>query len=194
MILNTTLKRWLFVGILIYSGWFIESAVAVESGASDAWQKIDTYYTTIEYRSLKDINKFEKRINFSPEKSGLKSLFTASRSKDAVESLKKEIDEIFVRVQDILDMRGKIIKPVIRLYPDKKSLQDVHFKLTGEKLRTRAWYVYEHNTISVNVQDVDEGLLAYMLTHAIADRYLKIRFPRSSVETLARYVDKHLFF
>jgi hypothetical protein len=64
------------------------------------------------------------------------------------------------------------------------------FKRRGS---ARAWYVYEYNTIYINVRDVNEGMLAHELAHSIIDHYLSVRPPRASAEILATYVDKSLF-
>jgi len=59
-------------------------------------------------------------------------------------------------------------------------------------LRVRAWYIYERNTIYLNVRDVNEGIVAHEMAHAIIDHYLLVRPPRATAEILARYVDEHL--
>ena len=66
--------------------------------------------------------------------------------------------------------------------------------IAGRQLRTRAWYIYDLNTIFINVQDIDEGILTHKLAHHIIDHCLKVRPPKATAEILARYVDKHLYY
>ena len=44
----------------------------------------------------------------------------------------------------------------------------------------------------IRVQDINEGILAHEMAHAIIDHFFDIRPPRATAEILARYVDKHL--
>ena len=71
-------------------------------------------------------------------------------------------------------------------------LYAAHQKIFEKPCRFRAWYVYELNTIYLNVDDVHEGMLAHEIAHSIIDHYLLVRPPKATAEILARYVDKHL--
>ena len=63
----------------------------------------------------------------------------------------------------------------------------------GDQTPPKAWYIYELNTIYVNVDDLHEGILAHEMAHSIIDNYLFVRPPEPTAEILARYVDSHLF-
>ncbi len=101
-------------------------------------------------------------------------------------------DAIFERVQEILDMRKKNEKVIINLYPDKKTIETAYAEFYGQECRFRAWYEYKTNTISLNINDCHEGMLAHELAHSIIDHFLKVRPPKNTAEILARYVDTHL--
>jgi len=156
-------------------------------------QRIETRYAVIRYETLKDLKKFDRKIDYNPGESSLKSLFSPSRSKNVVDSIKKKVEALFRRVQEILDMHGKIEKVNINLYR-KKRFDDVYYRLAGIKRRVRSWYIFESKIIYVNIDDVHEGILAHEMAHHIIDHYLSVRPPRATAEILARYVDKHLLF
>lgn len=153
------------------------------------WKRIETKHTIIQYETIKDLKKFDGKIT---GEFTLKSLFSASYSKDPVGSIKKKVDSLFERVQEILDMRGRAKKVIINLYPNKKRLHEVYSNITGRKSHVRAWYIYELNTIYINKDDVHAGMLAHEIAHSIIDHYFAARPPRATAEILARYVDKHL--
>lgn len=161
--------------------------------ADDLSQHLATRYAMIRYETLKDLKKFNRRIDYSPGGFSLKSLFSPSGSKNIIDSIKKKVDALYRRVQEILDMRGRMTKVNINLYR-KKSFDDLYYRLLGTKRRVRSWYLFESKTIFINIEDVNEGILAHEMAHHIVDHYLKVRPPKATAEILARYVDKHLIF
>ncbi|HEA65706.1 MAG TPA: hypothetical protein ENI07_02625 [Desulfobacterales bacterium] len=158
-----------------------------------SFQRIETRYAVIRYETLKDLKKFDRKIDYSPGESSLKSFFSPSGSINVIASSKKKVETLFRRVQKILDMRGKIEKVNINLYR-KKRFDEVYYRLAGIKRRVRSWYIFELKIIYINVDDVHEGILAHEMAHHIIDHYLSVRPPRATAEILARYVDKHLLF
>jgi hypothetical protein len=180
------------------------TAVQVESSDHINWQNLETKYTIIHYQNLEDLKKFDDKIDFSPGKWGIKSLFSSSDSKQVKDKLAsrvdalfdvvyKEMDSIFEKVQEILDMRKKMKKVKINIYGNKRELHAAFYKIYKKKCRIRSWYLYERKTIYINVDDLHEGILAHEMAHHVHDNYLIIRPPRATAEILARYVDKHLF-
>jgi hypothetical protein len=143
---------------------------------------------------MDDLRKFDEKIDYSPGEWGLKSLFSSSGSGDQIASLKKKMDALFERVQEILEMRGKVKKVTINIYPNQNRLHEAYYEIAKRKCRIRAWYIYRTNTIYTNVNDVHEGMLAHEMAHAIIDHYLLVQPPRATAEILARYVDEHLHY
>jgi len=193
MLLPKTQKKllllfmWLSVSLLVAAG-------AGEGLASDRFigQRLETKYTIIRYESSEDLRSFDSSIDYSPGEWGLKSLFSSSGSGTTADSVRKKVDALYERAQEILEMRGKMKKVTINIYPNRERLSEVYHGITGRRCRIRAWYIYRKNTIYINVNDVHEGMLAHELAHSIIDHYLMIPPPRATAEILARYVDKHL--
>ena len=155
-------------------------------------QRLETRRAVVLYASMEDLGAFESSVDYGG--GGFGGLFSSGpEGDDLLDAVAEKVDGIYERVQEILDMRGEIDKVTLRLYPDKAALARVYQGFTGSpELRVRAWYIYERNTIYLNVEDVHEGMLAHEIAHAIIDHYLMVRPPRATAEILARYVDEHL--
>lgn len=140
------------------------------------------------------MQKFDKKVDYSPDRSGLKWLFAGNQAENAAENVTRKVDAIFERVQEILEMHKRSPhKVIVNLYADKSQLQGAYYQIYKKKTSKRAWYIFEYNTVYLNVGDLHAGMLAHELAHAIIDNFLSTRPPRATAEILARYVDKHLY-
>lgn len=165
-----------------------------KKAAQFSGSRLETKYTVVQYRSSKALNKFNRKIDYSPGGINLGGLFSSANPQDLPGKVKHKIDALYERVQDILDMRKRSEKKlIIDLYNNKKDLDKKYKELYGGSLRVRAWYVFEMNTIFIHSNDVHEGMLAHEMAHSIIDHFLTVRPPRASAEILAAYVDTHLF-
>ena len=142
-----------------------------------AWQEMETKYAIIRYQSLDDLKTFYKKVDYLPPASGLNWLFSRPEGRDFEEKLKNKIDALYERVQEILDMRKKTLKVKVNIYKDKAQLKDAFFSIYKKEGRYRAWYIFEFNTIYINIADLHEGILAHEMAHAIIDHYLIVRPP-----------------
>lgn len=132
-------------------------------------------------------------MDYAPGSWGLKGLFGFTGSENFSEALPKKMDALYERVQQILDMRKKMKKVSIHVYPNKEQLHAAFREIFNAPCPVRAWYAHEHNTIYLNAKDVHEGIVAHEMAHAVIDHYLLVRPPKATAEILARYVDAHLF-
>jgi len=157
-----------------------------------SWHALQTEHTVIRYRSPEDLKRFNRRIRFSAGNHRL-LLFSSSHDRENMKGeIRRKVDAVFERVQQILDMRKSLAKVVIQVYHDSNQLQDAYFAIYRQPCRIRAWYRYWNNTIYINARDLHEGMLAHEMAHAIIDHYMVVRPPRATAEILARYVDQHL--
>ncbi len=139
-----------------------------------------------------DVRKFNSEIDFSIG-SGFGNIFSTKNEREVEKELIAKVDALFVKVQRILDMRKKMKKVRVNVYSDTEQLHKAYYRLYKKECKLRGWYLYKRHTVYLNVQDVQEGMLAHEFAHAIIDHFLTVRPPRASAEILARYVDKHLF-
>lgn len=180
--------------ILIHAMWIWLLAMSVWTGRTDAkdWQSLTTKHTILQFLSDEDLIEFDSQIDYGPG-GGLGSLFGSSDEKNNREKLVQKIDTLFKRVQEILDMRKFIRRVTINIYPDNDALQTAYREEVRGNAQLRAWYLFEKHTIYLQIDDINEGMLAHELAHAIIDNFLQVRPPAASAEILARYVDAHLF-
>jgi len=171
------------------------SFYSTELQASDSdskWFELVTKHTIIRYKSIDSLERFHKSINYGSGWWSTTSSFAHFKAEENQKIASMKTDAIFERIQEILDMRKKIKKIIINLYPDKKELGKAYVGLYEQGCPFRAWYEYKTNTVNINVKDCHEGMLAHELAHGIIDNFLLIRPPRNTAEILARYVDLHL--
>ena len=166
---------------------FVMASASLTSAAA---LTLESNSVRLVFNDPSDVARLEKKIDF-----GDSGGWFASSVPEAVEKrLMQKIDAIYDKVQRILDMRKpQQQKVLLRVLHDQDELAATFFQIFKRKGSARAWYVYEYNTIYVNVQDVNEGMIAHELAHSIIDHYLVARPPRASAEILATYVDKYLF-
>ena len=156
------------------------------------WNSFETRYTSIHYQSDADLLKFHKQTSFQKKGWSIKQLLNQSSPDNIQEQLSENIDLLFERVQEILDMRKKMPKVIIMAYPDKKELHQAYEEIYEKECRIRGWYRYKNNTVYLAVTDMHVGMLAHELAHAIINHYLLVKPPVATAEILARYVDSHL--
>ncbi len=176
----------LFVSAVL--GWVLPEQ---ECKAADSKYVVTTKHVVLTFNSVEDMAAFKASIKFGSS-SSLSTLFSSRTLQDTESELKRKIDLLFEKVQLILDMRKEMRKIRVRVYSNAEQLHAAYEKIFKEKCAVRGWYLYEFNTVFLNVQDVHEGMLAHELGHAIIDHYLSVRPPRATAEILAKYVDMHL--
>ena len=158
---------------------------------AETWKTIKTKYLNLHYQSDSDLKKFDRKID-PVEKLGSFTSFSAdSTAEGPNRDLSRKLDTLVEKVQLILDMR-KPIRINVRIYSDKEALKQAYFEVYKKYQDLRAWYIFEYNTIYLQVGDLFSGMLAHEVAHAIVDHYLDVRPPRATAEILARYVDAHL--
>jgi len=194
-------KKILQIIILLTSFLLCPSSMVFGEPLYDiSWLSLETKYTIIRYQSFEDLQKFNRKIDYSPEVFGFMRIFSRTTSGNLPGEITKKVDAIYERVQDILDIRKQTKKTFIKIYPNKNLLLAAYKKIYGKSFSTydtfaepRGWYLYELNTIYINVNDLREGMLAHEMAHSIIDHYLSVRPPNATAEILARYVDSHLY-
>ena len=153
---------------------------------------VESRHTLLTFNSTADMERFNRAIRFDG-RSSLAGIFSSPSTESVEQELIRKVDQLFEKVQQILDMRKEMRKVRIRVFSDSSQLHEACTKIFKTKCTVRGWYVYEFNTVFLNVADVHEGMLAHELGHAIIDHYFGARPPRATAEILAKYVDKHLF-
>ena len=173
-------------------GASIPQVLAEEDFRLTPWQIIQTRHTTIKYRTTEDLMLFHTHIRFGPVKWN-RSLELENMTQEEITAMVRDkVDALFVRAQEILDMKKRFEPVNILVHGDEEALKRAYESIYSGECRIRAWYRFKTNTVYLNAQDLNQGILAHELAHAIIDHYLTIKPPPQTAEILARYVDSHL--
>ncbi len=145
-------------------------------------KQIETKYAVIRYDDDAVLDRF------------IKNIIPFSFKNWLARSTPSRVDKICKRVQRVLGIRSLQFTVTIRLFADRKTFIAGYNRLYGKTSRKvpRLLYEFYHKVIYVNVEDIDEGMLAHEFTHPILHEYFKETPPRVLSEVLARHVEKHL--
>ena len=160
------------------------------AGRAQGGYPLETEYTILVFGSMEVLSRYYSAVDYGP--GHLNQSPSLLSETDLKRNAAAKTDAVFERVQAILDMRKRIPKVRVRLYPDKAALKKAYAVISGDKRVMRAWYLFRTNTVYLNVRDLHEGMLAHELAHGIIDNFLRVRPPTNTAEILARYVDAHL--
>jgi hypothetical protein len=178
--------------LIICCAFDLSRALADSTFEEQPWIEIETESTIIRYKSDGDLIRFHESVKYGPGNLNRTSTFSSLPPSEVREAVIQKTDAVFNRAQAILDMRKKIEKPFINLYPDSGALKGAFTIIYRAPCNVRAWYRFRNNTLYINVKDVHAGMLAHELAHAIIDHFFAVKPPSETAEILARYVDSHL--
>jgi hypothetical protein len=171
-----------------------------ETPSEYTWHSLETTHTNINYQSLADLKKFNRKLDNYFAKCGLLRLSLCSGTDTLSDKITKKVDVIYERVQEILGIHKKMKKVVMKIYSDKRQLNAAYSKLKKTGLQNykthrniRAWYMPSNNTIYLNCNDLHEGMLGHEIAHYMIDHYFLIRPTKNTGEILAQHVDKNIF-
>ncbi|WP_299981139.1 hypothetical protein [Desulfobacula sp.] len=157
------------------------------------WQQIHTEKTILYFQSIDDLHQFNTRINYDLNCQKSERIIDQKVASNLADTIAKQIDALFGRTQEILEMQGFTNKIIIKIFKNKQQLNHAFFELYKKECNARAWYVHEKLTVYIQLDDLHEGMLAHEFAHAIIDHYMIIPPPGKAAEILARYVDTHLY-
>jgi hypothetical protein len=189
------MRRWLWAKQLMSCNTlvvFLILVVVTGSYAADLPLILTTKHTILTFNTEDDVATFNDSIRYEAANS-LASIFSSPSSSDVQKDVIRKVDLLFEKVQLILDMRKPMKKVTVRIHSNEGQLKGSFMQLYQQGNNPRGWYLFENNTVYLNVKDVHEGMLAHELGHAIIDNFLSVRPPKATAEILAKYVDVNLF-
>lgn len=180
----------------LWIDFFVKSAVfaLLFSNCSllcaEEWVRIDGQTCVIEYEGQVNLLDIDRKLD-------LTSIGARGLKRDLIGlppsgRLTKKIEIIAQKVRQILNMHPIGYEVQIKIFENRKSLQDCYENLFGHRKNIISFYVYKHNTIYTNQKDISEHVMAHELAHSIIDHYFVILPPENISEMLAIYVDMHL--
>ena len=181
-------KGWIepFAKIAIFTFLFLSCSLVY----AQEWTRIDGEACIIEYEQGVDLSKLERKLD-------LRSVDVMGFRRDLIglstpERLAEKVEIAARKVKQILNMHPVGYEVQIKVFKDRRALQDCYEDIFGQKKNIISFYVYKHNTIYTSQSDISEHVLAHELAHSIIDHYFVILPPENIAEMLAIYVDSHL--
>ena len=106
--------------------------------------------------------------------------------------LKKTLDEIYLEVSDILDIHMYSYRIKLQVLPNKAYVSEVLQEHYSKKIDMPSFYFYEKNTIYISADQINAGILAHEVAHAIVSHYFVVPPPAKVQEVLCGYVEYSL--
>jgi len=170
-------------------GAFFEQS-ALQQADSDSWTTIRSSYFTIYLEPEVNLKRVYSRIN-------TRSFYTgAGHRVDSLASVEEKIgyrmDVILERVKKVLDTYPAITNIKVKIFKNRKDLQDEYCRITMRRSPVRSFYVHQYNTIYTSEADINDSVVAHEIGHAVVDHYFQAVPSEKMGEMLATYVDLHL--
>ena len=151
-------------------------------------RELKTRFAMIAYSNEDHLRTFNKEVSLG----SLSYLLKDKKSFTVQDEIKEKIDVIVERVEAILEMFPKDAAFTISLLPSDEEVQAVYKKKYRKDVDFIAFYSPRDKTIFVSVPDMNLGVLAHEIAHAVIDLYYGRATPSKIHEVLAQYVESHL--
>jgi len=149
-------------------------------------------HCTIRYDDPDQLENFARKIRPSAINRTLNQLFLGKTSQSDETKLGEFLDELFKRVQLVLDMPMPKLNVEIKIHRDINEVHTMYTQLTGRSSDAPSFYWKKTNTIHIQSDSLTIGMLAHEMGHAILDHYFAIQPPEKIAEMLCQYVDKEI--
>ena len=189
---HTGIKIFKAVSLISFIIFLAFGKVDADISDPGIWQQIHTENTILYFQSVDDLYQFDTLINYELNCQKDEKITDHNVISNSVHTISKKIDSLFRRSQNILEMQGFTNKIIIKIFKNKKQLNHAFYNLYKKECNARAWYTHEKLTVYIQLDDLNEGMLAHEFAHAIVDHFMIVPPPGKSAEILARYVDTHL--
>lgn len=189
--IKRTIIAIILTGLFVFLGSnvFAEENSAPEENGE--WTSFTSDYFTVYCRPDANFKAIERRLR---TRSGF-YLWGGSgpdSTKNVYEKIAWRLDFLFRRVKDILGMYPRIEGMEIKIFKNKKELNDEYSEIMGEENNLTSFYIHRYETIYTNERDISDSVLAHEMAHAIVDHYFIVTPPEEIREILSEYVDLHL--
>ncbi|MFA5144151.1 MAG: hypothetical protein WC522_08335 [Candidatus Omnitrophota bacterium] len=191
------MKRLITVSILVMAlsisvgeARFASAGETVNGG--EEWMTLETGYLTIYYPPDADLGLIEADLR---KRAAYFSTDMPGDDAPAEEKIRYQLDALFRRAEDILDMRPADIHIKIKIFRTIEELKDEYARIfdgIAPREGLKSFYIHKYSTIYASEADMSDSVIAHEMAHAIVDHYFAVIPPEKVRELLASYVDLHL--
>jgi hypothetical protein len=149
-------------------------------------------FASIHYQEPGQLERFAQKIQPGALTVSLNQIFIGDGKHTPEVKAGRYVDQLFQRVQSILEMPKPGMRVQIRLFRGQEELSAAFEKITQKPTQSPAFYWKENNTIYVHLEKVSLGILAHEMAHAVIAHYFIISPPEKISELLCQYVDRKI--
>jgi len=149
-------------------------------------------FALIHYLYPEQLDAFAQKIQPSALALSINKIFMGASTPSPESKAGRYVDQMFQRVQIILEMPKPDLKININLYRNQDELSEVFAAISGKPTQSPAFYSAQTNTIYVHIERISPGILAHEMAHAVIAHYFIISPPEKIAEILCQYVDKEV--
>lgn len=150
----------------------------------------ESKYFNIYSQGEQDLLKLIRRLDIRSEYLSLKSVSPSQKRPQDI--LGEIFDVIFLEAQDILRMYPYNFKGNIKLCQNQRELNNFSRQFSGQNLSSSSFYIYNKNSIYINIQDICPESLAYEIACAIISHYFAVLPPKDVQDILAKDVGNRI--
>jgi hypothetical protein len=149
-------------------------------------------FSNIHYEEAGHLERFAQKVQPGAMTLSLNQIFMGNSKLAPEAKAGRYVDQLFQRVQAILEMPKPDLKVEIRLFRDQPALSEAFEKIAGRATQAPAFYWKESNTIYLHLEQISTGILAHEMAHAVISHYFIIPPPEKISELLCQYVDREV--
>ncbi|MDD5436140.1 MAG: hypothetical protein PHX20_01185 [Candidatus Omnitrophica bacterium] len=180
------------IALAIFIGASAFAADDEMDGAEDGWFILETGRITVYYIPGADLDGIEANLR---KRATYFTTDAPSEDAPAEEKIRYQLDALFRRAEEVLDMRPANIHIKIRVFRTRRELNDEYCRIFEDaepRDDLRSFYINKYSTIYTSEEDITDSIIAHEMGHAIVDHYFAVIPPEKVRELLASYVDLHL--
>ena len=149
-------------------------------------------FASIHYQEPGQLDRLARKIQPSALTVSLNQIFMGTTRSTHEVKAGKYVDQLFQRVQAVLEMPKHDMRVQIRLYRDQDELSAAFEEIAARPTQAPAFYWKETNAIYLNLERISLGILAHEMAHAVIAHYFIISPPEKISEVLCQYVDREV--
>jgi len=157
----------------------------------DGWLTAKGTFCTLYIKDTVDLKALNSKIDTYQVDYGLLARPVLLIRKPEDEVLYK-FDLIFMKVEELLDMRPAGAHVDVKIYKTQNDLCKVYVEIFNEGMWYVSFYVYKLNTIFGCEEKITADIIAHEMAHSVIDHHFTVMPPRKIGEMLAHYVELNL--
>ena len=151
-------------------------------------RSIQTKYFTVNYYEGCDLTRLADKLDVR-HFLNIDMISQGYSTKNITSLISQAVDAIYLEVCDILDIHIYSLKGVINILPDTNSVARIIAQYSGKSISSPSFYFSSQNTIYISFNELNAGMLAHEMGHALITHYFVVAPSPKVQEVLTGYVE-----